>query len=268
MAATQLQLSISTVGQVPAPARTRAEEKLTHLAEQTRVPILHAEVRLTSETDPVRARPAIAEATIDVNGTPIRAQVAASDIDAAVDLLEERLRRRIVRHQERRNHEGKERKRQVQHNDGDQEWRHGDLPTQRPEWFERPADEREVIRHKTFALAPMTVEEAALDLDALAHDFYLFTELHTGADAVVAYRDDHGLVLHLGEDADPTLALDGTVTPVEVAPPSPQLDQAAAVLRLEDGGERWIHFVDAESGRGHVLYHRYDGHYGLITPAR
>jgi hypothetical protein len=25
--------------------------------------------------------------------------------------------------------------------------------------------------------------------------------------------------------------------------------------------------VDADSGRGGVLYHRYDGHYGLIAPA-
>ncbi|GAB2794459.1 sigma 54 modulation/S30EA ribosomal C-terminal domain-containing protein [Amycolatopsis magusensis] len=26
-------------------------------------------------------------------------------------------------------------------------------------------------------------------------------------------------------------------------------------------------FLHAERGRGSVLYHRYDGHYGLITPA-
>ncbi|WP_157536105.1 hypothetical protein [Kitasatospora mediocidica] len=25
--------------------------------------------------------------------------------------------------------------------------------------------------------------------------------------------------------------------------------------------------ADAATGRGNVLYHRYDGHYGLITPA-
>ena len=31
------------------------------------------------------------------------------------------------------------------------------------------------------------------------------------------------------------------------------------------GGEPF--FLDAESGRGNVLYRRYDGHSGLITPA-
>ena len=28
----------------------------------------------------------------------------------------------------------------------------------------------------------------------------------------------------------------------------------------------WVFFRDADSGRGHVLYRRYDGHYGLIVP--
>ena len=43
------------------------------------------------------------------------------------------------------------------------EWRHGDLPTQRPEYFDRPYDERELVRTKTFALEPISVDEAAFD---------------------------------------------------------------------------------------------------------
>jgi hypothetical protein len=30
---------------------------------------------------------------------------------------------------------------------------------------------------------------------------------------------------------------------------------------------RFLYFTDAETGRGCVLYLRYDGHYGLIEPA-
>lgn len=268
MGTTDLQLSVSTSGDIPAPVRARVEAKMAGLAEQVREPVLHAEVRLSAETNAVRERPAVAEATLVVNGTPIRAHVAASDLDAAVDLLEDRLRRRIVRHAERLHHEGKERKRQAQRSHDDHEWRHGDLPTQRPEWYERAADEREVIRHKTFALQPLTVDEAAFDLDALAHDFYLFTELTSELEAVVAYGEDGQLALQLPEGIDATTMLTETVTPVAVAPPAPHLRQEDAVRRLEDGGERWVFFVDDDSGRGHVLYHRYDGHYGLITPAR
>ncbi len=268
MGTTDLQLSVSTNGEVPAPVQARVEEKLAALAEQVREPVLHAEVRLSSEGNAVRERPAVAEATLVVNGTPIRAHVAASDIDAAVDLLEDRLRRRIVRHTERLHHEGKERKRQVRRGPDDHEWRHGDLPTHRPEWYERSADEREVIRHKTFALQPLTVDEAALDLDSLAHDFFLFTELGSESEAVVAWGEDGQLALQVPEGVDTATVLAETVTPVSVSAPAPRLTQGDALGRLEDGGERWVFFVDDDSGRGHVLYHRYDGHYGLITPAR
>jgi ribosomal subunit interface protein len=259
----ELSVSVSTQGNVPGPARQRAEEKLTQLIEHIREPVLFAEIRLLADSAPVRARPAMAEATLDINGTPIRAQVAAADIDAAVDLLEERLKRRIARHEERLHRDGKERHR-AGGNGG--EWRHGDPATNRPEWFDRPVDDREVIRHKTFALEAMTVDEAAFDLDALAHDFYLFTELGTEVDATIGYDDGRGLLLHLGEGADQSTVKTAAV-PFSFAPPAPTLSIAEAEERLDEGGERWVFFIDADTGRGHVVYHRYDGHYGLITPA-
>ncbi len=261
----ELQLNVSTHGPVPDHSRQRVEEKLAQLVGLIREPVLFAEARLIAETNPARERPAVAEATLDINGTPLRAHVASIDMDAAVDLLEERLKRRLTRHEGRLHRDGKER-RSIQHDPGDGEWRHGDLPTHRPEWFDRPVDERELIRHKTFALEPMTVDEASFDLDALAHDFYLFTEINTGADSVVSFDHDHAVVLQQpeGAEGDPTT---GCAVPVELAPPAPRLSLDDARDRLDDGGERWVFFVDDETGRGHVVYHRYDGHYGLITPA-
>ncbi|MER5635531.1 sigma 54 modulation/S30EA ribosomal C-terminal domain-containing protein [Kitasatospora sp. NPDC002227] len=41
-----------------------------------------------------------------------------------------------------------------------------------------------------------------------------------------------------------------------------------AVKGLELGGWPSVFITDAATGRGNVLYHRYDGHYGLITPVR
>jgi hypothetical protein len=111
----------------------------------------------------------------------------------------------------------------------------------------------------------MTIDEAAFDLDLLAHDFYLFTEIGTRADGLISY-DDGGFVLQLPEGVDPSACAPAAV-PFELAAPAPTLTLEGARERLEDGGERWVFFIDGESGRGHVLYHRYDGHYGLITPA-
>jgi putative sigma-54 modulation protein len=44
-----------------------------------------------------------------------------------------------------------------------------------------------IVRSKTFASKPMTIEEALLQLDLLGHDFYLFTNAGT-LRANVLYR--------------------------------------------------------------------------------
>ena len=264
--AEDLELAVSTNGQVPPMAKERVAEKIAGLLSHVREPVLFGEARLTEESNANRERPAIAEATLWVNGTPVRAQVAAGDMDAAIDLLEERLRRRISRHEERLHRRGKDRHRVGEHGGDDDGWRHGDLPTQRPEWFERPVDEREVIRHKTFALEPMSIDEAAFDLDALGHDFYLFTEITTTVDAVISFGDNSGFALRLPEGVN-SIDPSSTAVPLQTAPPAPTLSLTEAKERLDDGGEPFVFFIDAVSSRGHVVYHRYDGHYGLITPA-
>jgi hypothetical protein len=38
-----------------------------------------------------------------------------------------------------------------------------------------------------------------------------------------------------------------------------------AIARLNIGGERFVFFADTVTGRGTVVYRRYDGHYGLVT---
>jgi hypothetical protein len=40
-----------------------------------------------------------------------------------------------------------------------------------------------------------------------------------------------------------------------------------ATERLDAGGEPFVFFANAVSGRGNVVYRRYDGHDGLITAA-
>lgn len=40
-----------------------------------------------------------------------------------------------------------------------------------------------------------------------------------------------------------------------------------AIARLEALGREFLFFLDAGTGRGSVVYHRYDGHYGLIVSA-
>ena len=56
--------------------------------------------------------------------------------------------------------------------------------------------------------------------------------------------------------------------PVTVsAQPAPLLSTDEAVQRMASLDRPFLFHLDGERGRGALLYHRYDGHYGLITPA-
>ena len=59
-------------------------------------------------------------------------------------------------------------------------------------------------------------------------------------------------------------AREGTV---EVLEAPAHLTEAEARARLELSGEPFVFYLDPDTGRGRVLYLRYDGHYGQITAA-
>jgi ribosome-associated translation inhibitor RaiA len=217
-----------------------AQAKIGKVIEHATEPVLFARLRLTMLADPALTRQAIAQVNLDLNGRPVRAQVAAETMREAVDLLRDRLRDRL--HRVGRHWEARRGGMPQSH-----EWRHGSEPTHRPEYYLRPADERETVRHKSFAVAGQTVDDAAADLEALDYDFYLFVDSTTGRDAVI-YRT-HGGNRLVGLEAAPCL---GTQEAIE---------------RLELSGSLFVFFADRATGRGNVAYHRYDGHYGLLTPA-
>ena len=255
-------IDLTVKGEVPEDAPDYARDKVVAVASTSRDPILHAAVALSLEADPARERPAMAEATLDVNGRPVRAQVAASEMLEAVDLMVDRLARRLRRYEDQVHRNGRDRYRTGEAADG--EWRHGDLPSQRPDYFDRPYDERELVRTKRFDLTPTSVDEAVFDMDMLGHDFYLFTEAATGSDAVVFARDGRPLALQLpeGVQGDPT---GEAAEEVELVAPAAQLSRREAIERLESGKERFVFFVEDATGRGAVAYHRYDGNWGLIS---
>ncbi len=56
-------------------------------------------------------------------------------------------------------------------------------------------DEPVVVKTKQFAVKPMDVEEAALQMELLDHDFFLFTSTETGRASVLYRRRDGSLGL-------------------------------------------------------------------------
>ncbi|HSF26123.1 MAG TPA: HPF/RaiA family ribosome-associated protein [Actinomycetes bacterium] len=218
-------------------------------------PVLMARVVLTVDPDPAHDRPAQAEATIDVSGVPVRAKVAATTPTEAADFLQDRLRRRLDQLSKRRS----DRHRWVT-----EVLAAAQVGNQRPRYADRPAEEREVVRRKTFAVAPLTPDEAAYEMDLLEHDFYLFVDANTSQDALIHRRPDGAFGL---AEVGHALVPPPEPSRMVLEPAPPRLSEADAIARLDAAGEPFVFHVDPQTGRGRVLYRRFDGNYGVIVIA-
>ncbi|MCK2220280.1 sigma 54 modulation/S30EA ribosomal C-terminal domain-containing protein [Actinomadura sp. ATCC 31491] len=233
---------------------------LTRLAHG---PVLDARVKLTAGpgAGPGGERPCTAQANLDVNGRPVRAQAVAASAHQAIHLLHDRLRVRL-----RRDARGWENPRGhvpgAPGAPGDREWQRGGAPRRPLPYAARPIGERRVVRHKTYALNKLDPDEAAAEMERLDYDFHLFTEATTGVDSFLR-RAGGGYRL-----AQVTPRLTAAPEPITLSPaPAPRLTAEEAVARLEATGLPFVFFANAGTGRGHVLYHRYDGDYGLLAAA-
>jgi len=259
----ELQVQIQADGSVPEDAANLAVLRLKAVLRQAPEPVLFARVKLSVATDPAVQRPALAQANIDLNGRPIRAQATGRTMREAIERTCDRLGVQLER--SARNWAAIRGRIPV---DEPGEWRHLSRQSRRTERLpssSRPPEDRRVIRHKSYGLSRMTPDEAVADLELLDYDFHLFTERATGEDSVV-YRADDGYRLAQVHPRPGRLGpLPTSIALSEV--PAPRFDLTAAQARLETLGGRCLIYVKNETGRGNLIYHRFDGHYGLITPA-
>jgi ribosome-associated translation inhibitor RaiA len=253
-----LHVDVTVRGRVWREVAERAAERVAALQQLAPGSLHHARVVLTQEVNPRIELPARAEAQLMLAGIPIRARVAAPVMQVAVDRLAERLRDQVRRQIERLITVHR-----TPRTVSAGEWRHGAWTAPGPPSSWRPPGERRIVRRKTFAVEPTTAGEAALDMAALDHRFYLFHDLETDADALLYRRDDGRPAVIQPADA-PRLA--GEI-PREPSRYSAPLDESAALAEMDTLNHRFLYFTDARTGRGCVLYLRYDGHYGLIEPA-
>ncbi len=261
MAGTQtLQVQTHTQGAVPEDAVDLAVIRVRAQLRAASEPVLFARVKLTMAADPAVERPAIAQVNVDLNGRPIRAQATGETMREAIELMCDRLRVQLERAE--RNWAGIRGGLPL---DEPGEWRHQSIPAQRTPYYPRPLEERGIVRHKSYGLAEMTPDEAVAEMELLDYDFHLFTELSSHEDSVI-YRTDEGYRLAQVHPKPARVGpIAGQITISEV--PAPRLDVSEAITRLEAFGEPFMFFVNEQTGRANLIYHRYDGDYGLITPA-
>jgi hypothetical protein len=264
---------VQTQGMVGPGAVRYAQDKILAVVRKGGEPVLYARVKLARSADPAVSRPVLAQANLDVNGRQLRAHVAAATMREAVDLLQARLRERharLARYREARRRGTAT---------WAAEWHHAAELAEHPDFLHRPVSERTVVRRKSFALAQETPTDAAVEMEAMGYGFHLFIDAGTGQDSVIERTEPDGYRLtRMGSSAPRTST--GQVAGAVPAgftvsipagftvsqQPAPRLNEAEAVDRLELTGSRFVFFVNKDTGRGNILYHRYDGHYGLITP--
>lgn len=245
-------------GRIPDGADDYARGKLAHLVERAGQPVRYTRIKLTMAENPVVERPAMAELTVELDdGELLRAHRAAATFGEATDLAMDRLAAIMEHRRDRHRHDPTG----TPAEPGG--WRHGNLTREPRPYFDRPVEERELVRHKSFAPESMTVEEAEWDMDLLDYDFFLFVDSATGGDTMLERADDGPPVLHrLDPPGEPPPSGGAVLSSLR----PPELEVSAALELLRRSGERWLFFRNRTTGRGNVVYHRYDGHDGLITP--
>lgn len=152
--------------------KARAEQKLQKV-EKFFGPDAAAKITATVEKNAK-----IVEITLQKGGFIFRAQERAQELDDALDACVDSLIRQI-----RKNKTKLERRlREVSF----------DEVFNAPEQTAEEPEDYDVVRTKSVALKPQTVQEAILQMNMLGHTFYMFRNDETGAINVVYKRNDGG----------------------------------------------------------------------------
>jgi ribosome-associated translation inhibitor RaiA len=254
-------VAVRTHGHVTADEIGYARSKVLAATRNSRLPVLLTRVKLTRLADPAVGRRAIVQANVDLNGRMLRAQVARPSMREAADEVHDRLRDRIQRADGR--WEAKRRRPTI---------RRPAVPRGPKAVIARLHDQpggrdREVVRHKTFPLHRQTVDEAAYEMQMLDYEFHLFVERGTGVDSVLVRTGPvrRGYRL-LQLDPSPREVVRGLVPVTVSLGRAPTMSLRAATRALEEMGWPFLFFRDAIGARGCVVYRRYDGRLGWISP--
>lgn len=155
------------------------------------------ELELSVERNPKIAQAQIAEVTVRTKGPVLRVRESAEDMYAAIDQAARKLERQARRYRDRRkDHQGPPMDEVPDLIGAQMEGARaaaGATPAEPDEGAE-PAPR--LVKSKSFVMKAMSPEDAALHMDLLQHDFYVFRNPEDGEVNVVYRRrdGDYGLI--------------------------------------------------------------------------
>ncbi len=165
--------------------RSYVDEKLTKLGKNLNSAST-MEVELFCEKNPSIADNQVAEATIFTKGPVLRAKGASADMYASIDLVADKLGRQVKKYRSKLvSHDSRVR---------------GSIPPDAimplPERVEEEEEGPQIVKLKSFDIKPMSAEEAALQLELIGHDFFVFRNSESNDTSVIYRRRDgnYGLI--------------------------------------------------------------------------
>lgn len=131
---------------------------------------IKANVVIHPERDKVKV-----EATIVTKGTIFRAEDVEQDVFDCIDTVADKLTTQITKY-----------KKKLQKKNKSNESVRFEMIPEVPD----AEEETKVVKTKKLQLVPMTVEDAALQMELLQHNFYVFVDVETDGVSVVYKRND------------------------------------------------------------------------------
>lgn len=169
--------------------RQYAEEKIGGAIKVIEADPITTEVVLYKEKNPANPLPSICEVTVRVKGHIIRVEENEEDMYAAIDVASAKVSRQLRKYKTR----VIDKKVRASEKAADLAPEAAAAATELD--LDRLMDELtddEVVRVKEMEFAPMTEEEALIEIDLIGHDFFVYTDRDTNRVCVLYRRDDGG----------------------------------------------------------------------------
>ncbi|WP_051022348.1 sigma 54 modulation/S30EA ribosomal C-terminal domain-containing protein [Nocardia pneumoniae] len=238
-------MAVTTRGPVPDTDVTRTVRAIGRVLRRHHLDAA-ARARLTAPPDP--EQPTVAQ--VDVRGRDITTRVQVTGPRGfAVTFAVERLDRQLARLAAR-------------------ESRIWPDPARPP--LALVGEPRGIVRRKLCTPQTCTPAEAVAVLDAMDYDAHLFTDVETGEDAVVHWAAEGVRLIRQRATCPPDWSpqvIVGSVPIVVDAEPAPRLNPGDAANMLCRKGLPFLFYTDPDTGRGGLLYRRYDDDLALVVPA-
>ncbi|MBQ3705959.1 MAG: ribosome-associated translation inhibitor RaiA [Clostridia bacterium] len=172
-----MKLTINARNMSVTPGITQRIEKKTQTMSRYLLPETELQVRMRKEKNDNR----VVEITVPMgNNVILRSEAVDQNLFVAIDQALAKTERQIRKHRTKLAKRIRE-----------------DAFTEMPEFYEEEQEEedRKIVRHKTFPVRPMSVEDAIIQMEMLGHNFFAFVNIDTERTNVLYLRKDGNLGL-------------------------------------------------------------------------